>query len=160
MDEAVCAVVAVSSSALVAFAFVACMLWRGSWLFLLTGRAAANGEHDEACRKLGRRAAVMLFVGCALMATLVVFQIAVFSRNVPLASAFSLANNAAFIALIVVVIWFFIVQRPNEDETASRAHRSVRPRSAGLDHLHAATIVFVVAYLAVIAAVGIVAAGI
>ena len=160
MDESVVAAIAVSSAALAACAVVAVMFWRGSWLFLLAGNGAANGDREEDCRKLGRRAAVMLLVGCALLATLIVFEAAGLARNVVLASAASFANNVAFLALVVAVIWFFLAQRPDDDGLAPDERRSARPRNASLDHVHAATIVFVIAFLAVIAVVGIVAAGV
>lgn len=138
----------VSCAALAAFAFFAFMFWRGALLFLLAGSAATDGEHDEACRRLGKRMAVVLLVACALVATLAVLQAAEIARNALLASAATLANNGAFLALVAVVIWFFIVQRPDGER-----------RRANLDHVHAATIVFVVLMLGAVGVVGMVAAG-
>ena len=79
-----------------------------------------------------------------------------------LASAATLVNNVAFVALLVAMVWFFIVQRPDrpkegassqDSPTASRAH------AARLDHLPLATILFTLVVIAVIALVGILFAG-
>lgn len=152
MDGASMLAVAATCTALVALAALAWAFRHGALLVLLTGRAEA-GEGERA---LGRRMAVVLLVGCALMATLLVFQGAELARSASLARAASLANNVAFLAFIAAVVWFFIVQRPDRDEDARKA----RPRAASLDHLHAATIVFVVCLLAVVGVVGLLAAGV
>ncbi|WP_101722502.1 hypothetical protein [Eggerthella timonensis] len=156
MEGAVIAAIAASGVALVAFALLATMFWRGRWLVLLAGSAAADPGRDEACRALGRHMAVVLMAAGTLMATLVVFLAGELARSAGVVSAASMANNVAFVALVVVLVWFFIVQRPDDEQPSSKG---AAPRRSSLDHLHAATIVFVVAVLAVVGAVGAVAAG-
>lgn len=157
MDGAIIAAIVLASAALVAFALFAAMFWRGRWLVLLAGSAAADPSRDEACQALGRRMSLVLMVAGTLMGTLVVFLAGGLARSTAVVSAASMANNVAFVGLVAALIWFFVVQRPSsEDPAQSRAGGS---RRASLDHLHAATIVFVVAMLAVVGAVGVVAAG-
>ena len=156
MEGAVIAAIAASGVALVAFALLATMFWRGRWLVLLAGSAAADPGRDEACRALGRHMAVVLMAAGTLMATLVVFLAGELARSAGVVSAASMANNVAFVALVAVLVWFFIVQRPSDGQPSSKGGA---PRRSSLDHLHAATIAFVVALLAVVGAVGAVAAG-
>lgn len=156
MEGAVIAAIAASGVALVAFALLATMFWRGRWLVLLAGSAAADPGRDEACRALGRHMAVVLMAAGTLMATLVVFLAGELARSAGVVSAASMANNVAFVALVVVLVWFFIVQRPNDEQHSSKGGAA---RRSSLDHLHAATIAFVVSLLAVVGAVGAVAAG-
>lgn len=158
MDEAIVVAIAISGVALVAFALLAAMFWHGRWLMLLAGSAANNVERAQSYRVLGRHMAVVLMVAGTLMATLVVFLAGELAHNVILVSAASMANNVAFVALAMVLIWFFVVQRPSDEDGAPKG-RSSTPRRASLDHLHGATIVFVVAMLAVVGVVGAVAAG-
>lgn len=155
--EGTVAALAASLVSLAAFAVVGAMFWRGSWLALLAGDAARSEKDAPACRKLGRRMAAVLAVCCALMATLVLFLAAGLAGASGLASAAALANNVAFFALIVAVGWFFIVQRPDREDGADDPVAS-RGRAARLDHLHMRTIVFVIAVIVVVAAVGMLAA--
>lgn len=157
MEGTVIAAIAASGVSLVSFALLATMFWRGRWLVLLAGSAAADPERDKVCRALGRRMAAVLMAAGTLMATLVVFLAGELARSAGVVSAASMANNVAFVALVVVLIWFFIVQRPNDEHGSPKG--GAAPRRSSLDHLHAATIVFVVAVLAVVGAVGAVAAG-
>lgn len=180
MNGTIIAAFAAAAAALVAFALAAFMFWKGKWLFLVAGSAAGTEEGKDAgssadgagsesgrpdaggVRKMGRRMAVVLLVSCVLVATLLAFEGAKLAGNAPLASAATLVNNVAFVALLVAMVWFFIVQRPDrpkegassqDSPTASRAH------AARLDHLPLATILFTLAVIAVIALVGILFAG-
>lgn len=157
MEGTVIAAIAAASVSLVAFALLATMFWRGRWLVLLAGSAVADPEREEACRALGRHMAAVLMAAGTLMATLVVFLVGELARSSDVVSVASMANNVAFVAFVVVLIWFFIVQRPNDEHGSPKG--GAAPRRSSLDHLHAATIVFVVVLLAVVGAVGAVAAG-
>lgn len=160
MEGSLAAALVVTGVALVAFALFAFLFWRGALLYLLAGKAALEpeGADADACRTLGRRMAIVLMVGCALMATLVVYLAAELTLNAPLASVASMANNVAFIALVVALIWFFVVQRPNREKDEELSRPAARARAATLDHLHIGTILFVIALLAIVGLVGIVAA--
>ena len=128
MDGTTLAAFAAAAAALVAFALAAFMFWRGKWLFLVAGGAAAAEEAESAAgcggseagpsgaggiRKMGRRMAVVLLAACVLVATLLAFEGAKLAGNALLASAATLVNNVAFVALLVAMVWFFIVQRPD-----------------------------------------------
>src|SRR5699024_3174935 len=104
MEGSLAAALVVTGVALVACALFAFMFWRGALLYLLAGKAALEpeGENAVACRTLGRRMAIVLMVGCALMATLVVYLAAELTLSPTLAFVASMANNAAFIALVIV----------------------------------------------------------
>lgn len=159
--EGITVALGASIVALAALGTVALMLWRGSWLFLVAGKAAADEDaaRQEACRTLGRRMAAVVLVACILMATLALFEAGKLTGSAPLATAATWANNAAFLALIVVLVWFFVVSRPERGDQRAEGDgkRSARIRSANLDHLHIATVLFVIALLAVVALVGILA---
>ena len=95
MDGTAIVALATAVLVLVALAVLAWMFWRGSWLFLVAGRAGENGDEEtsEGRRRLARRMAA-------------------------------------------------------------------RARSARLDHLPMATLVFTIAFIAVIALVGVLFAGV
>lgn len=155
------AALAASLLSLVAFAVVGVMFWRGSWLVLLAGRAASKEADTEALRALGRRMGVVLAVGGVLMLTLAAFLGAELAQNASVAWVATMANNVAFIAFIVAVVWFFLVQRPERDGKVDKAADSpaaARARSARLDHLHMPTILFVIVLLLIVGAVGVLAA--
>ncbi|OUO91473.1 hypothetical protein B5F40_03275 [Gordonibacter sp. An230] len=155
--EATVAAFAATLIVLAVFAIMGVMLWRGSWLALLVDDASCSEEDASSCRALGRRMAVVLAVCCALMATLVLFLAARLAGAHDLASIATMANNAAFLAFVVALAWFFVVQRPNRPEGVEDAV-SRRARTARLDHLHTRTIVFVVAVIVAVIAVGMLAA--
>ena len=163
MDGSTVVALAVSMVALVAFAVAALMFWQGKWLFLLLGKSAhVEGVDGPGQRRLARRMAAVLLICCVLVATLVLFEMAKLAGSTTLASVLALVNNGAFLALIVGLIWFFIVQRPirGKDDVAESGSSARRAHAANLDHLHAATILFVIALLAIVALVGILNAGI
>ncbi|WP_162611494.1 hypothetical protein [Gordonibacter urolithinfaciens] len=174
MDGTTIAAFAAATAALVAFALAAFMFWKGKWLFLVAGGAAAVEEAESAVgsaaglsdaggvRKMGRRMAVVLLAACVLVATLLAFEGAKLAGNALLASAATLVNNVAFVALLVAMVWFFIVQRPDrpKESTSSQDPRMAsRAHAARLDHLPLATILFTLAIIAVVALVGILFAG-
>lgn len=177
MDGTTLAAFAAAAAALVAFALAAFMFWRGKWLFLVAGGAAAAEEAESAAvgagseaglsgaggiRKMGRRMAVVLLAACVLVATLLAFEGAKLAGNALLASAATLVNNVAFVALLVAVVWFFIVQRPDRPKEGASSQDSPmasRAHAARLDHLPLATILFTLVVIAVIALVGILFAG-
>ena len=154
------AALAASLASMAAFALLAVMFRRGSWLFLLAGRAAREGADEQGVRALGKRMAVVLVVGSAFMATLAAYLGAEIARDAAVASVAAMANNAAFLALIASLIWFFVVQRPARPSggDAPAGRMAARVRAASLAHLHLATILFVIALIGVIAAVGVLAA--
>ena len=78
------------------------------------------------------------------MATLVVYLAAELTLNPTLAFVASMANNAAFIALVIVLIWFFVVQRPSHEKDEEASRPAARARAVTLDHLHIGTILFVI----------------
>lgn len=171
MDGNMIAALVVAAATFVAFALVALMFWQGKWLFLVAGRAAGAEGADvgerggsaafggaDGVRKLGRRMAVVLLIACVLVATLLLFEGAKLAGNAPLASAATMANNVAFVALLVGMVWFFIVQRPDreKDESSKQESRvAARARTARLDHLPMATILFSLALIALTALVGV-----
>lgn len=116
---------AVSAAAFAALALVAWQLWRGRWLALIAGRAgaAAEGEKGDGVRKAARRMALVALIECALVATLIVYEAARMQGPGAAGTVWALAmvNNAAFLAFVGVMIWFFIVQRPSKDERRGRA---------------------------------------
>ncbi len=68
----------------------------------------------------------------------------------------------AFVALLVAMVWFFIVQRPDrpkESASSQDPRMASRAHAARLDHLPLATILFTLAIIAVVALVGILFAG-
>lgn len=165
MDGTAIVALATAVLVLVALAVLAWMFWRGSWLFLVAGRAGENGDEEtsEGRRRLARRMAVVLLIGFALVATLLLFEGAKLAGNAPLATAATMANNVAFVALLVGMVWFFIVQRPDrskDDAAKEESRMAARARSARLDHLPMATLVFTIAFIAVIALVGVLFAGV
>src|SRR5699024_597241 len=93
------AALAASLASMAAFALLAVMFRRGSWLFLLAGRAAREGADEQGVRALGKRMAVVLVVGGVLMATLAAYLGAEIARDAAVASVAAMANNAAFLAL-------------------------------------------------------------
>ncbi|WP_231847544.1 hypothetical protein, partial [Gordonibacter pamelaeae] len=111
---------------------------------------------------MGRRMAVVLLAACVLVATLLAFEGAKLAGNALLASAATLVNNVAFVALLVAMVWFFIVQRPDRPKEGASSEDSPmasRAHAARLDHLPLATILFTLVVIAVIALVGILFAG-
>ncbi|RDB62392.1 hypothetical protein C1878_08730 [Gordonibacter sp. 28C] len=164
MDGITIMALVTAALALVALALIALMFWRGSWLFLVAGRAAEDEAEDaaEGRRLLARRMAVVLLIGCALVATLILFEGFKLAGNASLAWAATMANNVAFVALLVGMVWFFVVQRPDrskDDAAKEESRMAARARSARLDHLPMATLVFTIAFIAVIALVGVLFAG-
>lgn len=128
----------------------------------MAGRAGENGDEEtsEGRKRLARRMVVVLLIGFALVATLLLFEGAKLAGN---ATAATMANNVAFVALLVGMVWFFIVQRPDrskDDAAKEESRMAARARSARLDHLPMATLVFTIAFIAVIALVGVLFAGV
>lgn len=75
--------------------------------------------------------AVVLLAACVLVATLLAFEGAKLAGNALLASAATLVNNVAFVALLVAMVWFFIVQRPDRPkESASSQDPRMASRCA------------------------------
>ncbi len=81
MEGTLVAALAASLASMAAFALLAVMFRRGSWLFLLAGRAAREGADEQGVRALGKRMAVVLVVGSALMATLAAYLGAEIARD-------------------------------------------------------------------------------
>lgn len=166
MDGTMLVSLAVAILALVTCALLALLFWRGKCLILVLGRTESPeytqvGEAENLLsgnQRLARRMAVVLLIGCFLIATLIGYEVAKLAGNASLASVLTLLNNVSFLAFIAGVIWFFIAQRSNKDENdpkKSEPSVAARARVARLDHLPTATILFVIAYLIVIGLVGV-----
>lgn len=155
---------AVALVALIACAVCALFFWQGKGLLLVAGRPhdeeslVADQDSPNGRERLARRMTFVLLIGCLLIATLIVYEAAKLAANTSLVAAFTLINNVCFVALIIALIWFFIVQRPAKEEKDPEKQESAvsaRARSAQLDHLPLATILFVIAFLFVIGLVGV-----
>ena len=154
---------AASIVSLAAFALLAVMFWRGSWLFLLAGRAGRKQEGDSGFRELGRRMAVVMAACAALMATLAAFLGTTIAGQAAIASAAAAVSNAALLVLVATVMWLLIANRPKaegprEGDGADPAAMAERIRRSSFGHLRPATVLFLIAALAVTVGVGVLAA--
>lgn len=186
MDGQTIAAFAVSAAVLVLLVAATCQFFRGAWLFLLAGRQAAAEDARPGALKAARRMGAVCAVACVLVASLIGYEAAYLAGAAQAAWVLAMLNNIAFVAFVVAMVWFFIVQRPSREDAgakgretralkappagsdvasdagsadkgassaASAAER--RKRVASLDHLPTATILFSIALLAAMAAIGI-----
>lgn len=165
MDPMVAIAFIVAAAAFAASLAAAIQLARGHWLALVGGRAAL-GEGDEASlagvRRAGRHMAVVMGVFCALTGTIMLYEAGDLAGIDALASAGLMANNVAFVAFVIVFIWFFIMQRPDRNaarDGETRAERDAemlqrRRQAARMDHLPVPLLLTSIALLALTALVG------
>lgn len=163
------AVVALAVVLALACAAACVQLARGAWLFLVAGAQARDFPSDEQERRAvtaGRRMAPVLGTLALLLATMAAYQ-GLRLAGSDAAQVFLMANNVMFVAFIIALVAFYVMQRAYKDPldkpaapggrtvTSEQAALERRARKARLDAFPTATLATLIAVVVIAVGTGI-----